>query len=95
MSAGRCLIDRARLTRLAAAAFAQIDGRADAAHPAALQPAERRAVGRAVADRIGPLATLVASVNAPHAFFESEVPQLKDDQFAAWPGLQPRGPCVF
>lgn len=36
------------------------------------------------ADRIGPLASIVVSVNAPHAFFESEVPELRDEQFAAW-----------
>lgn len=43
------------------------------------------------ADRIGPLATIVASVNAPHAFFESEVPELKDDRFAAWRELPVTG----
>lgn len=164
MSASRCLIDRARLTRLAAAlllaacapAFAQIDCWADAEHPktADLRPVSVPAVaplrrtlhalsallharpelhalprsrlrsswqiggqwdeparpahfllrdhrdsawvaGRcdvvAGADRIAPLATIVASVNAPHAFFESEVPELKDDQFAAWRELPVTG----
>ena len=43
------------------------------------------------ADRIGPLATIVASVNAPQAFFEPEVPELKDDQFAAWRELPVTG----
>lgn len=43
------------------------------------------------ADRIGPLATIVASVNAPHAFFESEVPELKDDQLSAWRELPVTG----
>jgi hypothetical protein len=43
------------------------------------------------ADRIGPQATIVASINAPHAFFESEVSELKDDQFAAWRELPVTG----
>lgn len=43
------------------------------------------------ADRIGPLLSVVASVNAPHAFFESEVPELKDDRLAAWRALPVTG----
>lgn len=43
------------------------------------------------ADRIGPLASIVASVNAPHAFFESEVPELKDDRLVAWRELPVTG----
>ncbi|KQW39956.1 hypothetical protein [Rhizobacter sp. Root404] len=43
------------------------------------------------ADRIGAQATIVASINAPHAFFGSEVPELKDDQFAAWRELPVTG----
>lgn len=43
------------------------------------------------ADRIGPLATIVASVNAPHAIFESEVPEPKDEPFAAWRELPVTG----
>jgi hypothetical protein len=71
----------------------QIGGQWDApARPAHFLLRDHResmwVVGRcdvvAGADRIGPLATIVASVNAPHSFFESEVPELKDDQFAAW-----------
>lgn len=43
------------------------------------------------ADRIGPLASIVVSINAPHAFFASEVPELRDDQLAAWRELPVTG----
>ncbi len=43
------------------------------------------------ADRVGPLAIIVANVSAPHAFFDSDVPELKDHQFAAWRELPVTG----
>jgi hypothetical protein len=43
------------------------------------------------ADRIGPLASVVASVNAPHVFFESDVPELNDDRLVAWRELPVTG----
>jgi hypothetical protein len=36
------------------------------------------------ADRLGPHAAIVVSVNAPQSFFESAAPELKDDQLQAW-----------